>query len=334
MASKRGLSTRHALATIAALLKVRLLKHRLPLFLEWNLTFRCNLRCKYCGAHDAQGAELGTEEVLAGLDVLWGMGARWITFGGGEPLLRKDIVDIVRHAKQRGFQVYLSTNGWLVQERLDALEWVDHVNLSLDGPKDVHDAVRGNGAFDKTLEAVATCRDLDLATSLQCVLSSSNLDCIDQVIQIASRHRLRVMFQPATQLLDSSTKPNPIAPPVGPYRHAVAMLIERKKQGAPIRNSVPGLRHLAHWPDPTPIWCSAGVLTCSIEPDGTMLACHQVQVGEFLEGKGPRSPLKYQFENLSIPQHCRLCWCAPMVELGLLFSLHPGAVVNVFRSLR
>lgn len=316
-----------------AWVKVRVLRKRVPLFLEWNLTFRCNLRCKYCGACDARGAELGAEEVQRGLDALRELGAGWVTFGGGEPLLRKDISEILRHAKQKGFYVYLSTNGILLPEKAEALQWVDHVNLSLDGGREVHDEVRGDGSFDKTIDAIALCRQQGVDTSLLCVLSSYNLDHTEEVLALASQYGLYAMFQPATQWLDSSTEPNPIAPPVEKYRQTIEHLIRRKRQGAPIRNSVTGLRHLAHWPDPTHIWCSAGLLTCTVEPDGAMLACHQAQAARFLRGEAVPGEMKTQFATLLRPTSCAQCWCAPLVELALLFSLRPEPVYNALRIL-
>ena len=331
MASRKGLSARVGRHNLAALGKTLILRKRIPLFLSWNITFRCNLRCKYCGSYDVQRPELDTPEVLEGLDGLWDLGARWITFGGGEPLVRNDITEILRHAKQKGFQVFLSTNGWLLRENAAVLKWVDNVNLSLDGGREVHDEVRGEGAFDKTIEGITICEEAGVPASLQCVLSSYNLDSIGDVLDTASAHGLRAMFQPATKWLDSSTEPNPIAPPVEPYRKAMARLIDLKKQGAPIANSVGGLRHLAKWPDPAPIWCSAGIVTCTVEADGTMLACHQCQVGQFLRADSAKGALKDQFENMPLPKNCTQCWCAPLVELGLIFSLRPEPIMNAVR---
>jgi MoaA/NifB/PqqE/SkfB family radical SAM enzyme len=320
------------LATLATLAKVRLLGGRAPLFLEWNLTFRCNLRCQYCGACDANTPELDAPEIIARLGELWAIGGRWITFGGGEPLLKKGIEDIVRAAKELGFQVFLSTNGTLLPEKAAVLQWVDHVNLSLDGGREVHDAVRGPGAYDKTIAAIAVCRRAGVDVSLQCVLSSLNLEHVDEVLAVASEYGVPAMFQPATQWLDSSMAPNPIAPPVEAYRWAIAGLIHRKRRGAPIRNSVAGLIHLGQWPHPTRIWCSGGLLTCTVEPDGSMLACHQAQVAKFLAGKTSTGPMADQFAGLARPRNCLQCWCAPVVELALIFSLRPGPIWNALRS--
>jgi MoaA/NifB/PqqE/SkfB family radical SAM enzyme len=334
MPDKHGLSFQHAAGLARALIRLRVLGKPAPLFFEWNLTFRCNLRCRYCGACDAPRDELDAVTICAGLDELWDLGARFITFGGGEPLMRRDLDRILRHAHEKGFQVFLSTNGWFLPARPALLQWTDHINLSLDGPEAVHDAVRGAGAFSHTIAALETCREQDVPVSLQCVLATHNLDCVDGMLAIASEQGVPVMFQPATKWLDSSAEENPIAPETAAYRRAMAQLIERKKAGAPVRNSLPGLRHLMHWPDPAAIWCVAGRLSCTLEPDGAMVACHQCQAGAYLKGEQGRGAPAAQYAALRIPRNCRQCWCAPVVELALIFSLHPGALWNAFRTLR
>ena len=206
---------------------------RAPLFISWNLTFRCNLRCGYCGAVDAPRRECTTEEIVAGLKEMYGAGARWVTFGGGEPLLRPDLGALIADAKALGYQVFVSTNGHFLPGRLDDLRLVDNLNFSLDGPREVHDAVRGAGAFDDTLRAAAAAREAGLPFSFQCVLARHNLGHVEETLAIARDQGAWMMFQPATAWLDSSTALNPLAPPVAPYRAAMEELMRLKKAGAP-----------------------------------------------------------------------------------------------------
>lgn len=323
---------RQVIDTALTLLKIHVLRKRVPLFVSWNITFRCNLRCMYCAACDAPHDELGTGEVLAGLDALWRLGTRWITFGGGEPLVRQDIDEILRYSKKKGFQTYLSTNGWLLKNHLDVLrDCVDHVNLSLDGGREVHDRVRGEGSHEKALEALELCKTAGIHASLQCVLNRYNLDDVDTAIDTAKRRGVSIMFQPATKWLSTSTKENPIAPETGPYRQAIAHIMRLKKQGAPVRNSFTGLRHLALWPDPQGIFCVAGRAMAILEADGSMLGCHQCQVREFLDGTAASGSMEEKFGRLRPPGHCVQCWCAPVVELCLFFSLRPEAMLNALR---
>ena len=326
-------TARRAAYAAAALGRIFLLKKRVPLFVAWNVTFHCNLRCRYCGACDAPKGELDTAGVLRCLDELWALGARWVTFGGGEPLLRADMGEIMTHARKRGFEPFLSTNGWLVPRRMDAVRLASHVNLSLDGPREVHDGVRGEGAFDHTLEAVRACREAGVPVSFQCTLSGANLQCVEDVVALAESMTVPVMFQPATAWLDSSAEPNPIAAGRDAYRRAMNRLIELKRAGRPVANSVPGLRHLAHWPEDARTWCGAGRIMVEVEPDGRLFACHQLEFARTpAEDSGGAPPsITEQFARMRALPGCPQCWCGPIVELAAIFSMQPGALFGALR---
>ncbi len=87
------------------------------LMTSWRATGACNARCKYCNV-DASGAptprELSTKEALHLVDEVNKFGVRWFGIKGGEPLLRKDIFEIVGYAKSLGLNVCLLTNGCFV----------------------------------------------------------------------------------------------------------------------------------------------------------------------------------------------------------------------------
>jgi MoaA/NifB/PqqE/SkfB family radical SAM enzyme len=95
----------------------------------WNLIRRCNLTCKHCYSISADKdfpGELSTEEVFATMDDLKAFKVPVLILSGGEPLLRPDIFDISRRAKEMGFYVGLSTNGTLIDEsNIDAIaDWL------------------------------------------------------------------------------------------------------------------------------------------------------------------------------------------------------------------
>jgi radical SAM protein with 4Fe4S-binding SPASM domain len=129
--------------------------------LHLYLTHRCNLRCPQC--YMDAGSQAGAEATTAGwLDVLdqftavYGQSA--VAFSGGEPMLRADLLDLAAHARLQGHQLSLFTNGTLIGDeetarRLgDSFDWVQ---VSLDGATPaVHDAIRGSGAFSRTVRAI------------------------------------------------------------------------------------------------------------------------------------------------------------------------------------
>ncbi|OWW20165.1 heme d1 biosynthesis radical SAM protein NirJ [Noviherbaspirillum denitrificans] len=147
----------------------------------WNLIRRCNLTCKHCYSisadHDYEG-ELNTEEVFKVMDDLRAFRVPVLILSGGEPLLRPDIFDVARRAKQMGFYVGLSSNGTLVDEsNIDRIAEIgfDYVGISLDGIRATHDAFRRKeGAFDASLDGVRLCRDKGIKVGVRFTLTQDN----------------------------------------------------------------------------------------------------------------------------------------------------------------
>ena len=94
-----------------------------PYVVSWNLTYRCNLACEHCyldaggtplvGTENfADRSELGTEECFRVIDEIAAFAPECLTIlTGGEPLLRRDILEIVQRAAERGLWVVVGTNG-------------------------------------------------------------------------------------------------------------------------------------------------------------------------------------------------------------------------------
>ena len=131
-------------------------------YVRVSVTSRCNLRCVYCmrEEHGGQGdpaEELRYQEICTILEVLAISGVRKVRFTGGEPLLRDDIVELVRFAKEVvGIEtVVLTTNGVLLDRYLDRLveAGLDGINFSLDTFEgDRYRAITRRGLLPDVLE--------------------------------------------------------------------------------------------------------------------------------------------------------------------------------------
>ena len=139
----------------------------------WNMTKRCNLKCVHCYAQavPVDGADdISTEQAKTMIDDLAAYGAPVMLFSGGEPLVRKDLVELASHATSKGMRAVISTNGTLItKEKARELKGVglSYVGISLDGMEEVHDRFRGvPGAFRKALEGVANCQAEGLKVGL------------------------------------------------------------------------------------------------------------------------------------------------------------------------
>ncbi|WP_449242580.1 radical SAM protein, partial [Desulfovibrio sp.] len=83
----------------------------------WNMTQRCNLKCVHCYAHavDPKGTDpISTGQAKVMIDDLAAYGAPVMLFSGGEPLVRKDLVELAHHAVSKGMRAVISTNGTLI----------------------------------------------------------------------------------------------------------------------------------------------------------------------------------------------------------------------------
>ncbi len=147
----------------AYLMKQRLSGNkRYPLVLMLEPLFRCNLACAGCGKIDYPDSilnkRLSVEECLGASDEC---GAPVVSIAGGEPLLHKEIVQIVEGLTARKRFVYLCTNALLLKKRMDDFKPSPYLTFSihLDGDREHHDkAVCQDGVFDKAVEAIREAR--------------------------------------------------------------------------------------------------------------------------------------------------------------------------------
>lgn len=129
--------------------------------LQWHITHRCNLRCSHCYQTD-YGRETTREELFGALDayerfVRGRALAAQINLTGGEPLAHPDFFALAREIRRRGMALGVLSNGTLIGDavagRLADLD-PRFVQISLDGTRRVHDAIRGEGSFDRAMYGV------------------------------------------------------------------------------------------------------------------------------------------------------------------------------------
>ncbi|MDO8892212.1 MAG: heme d1 biosynthesis radical SAM protein NirJ [Sulfurimicrobium sp.] len=157
----------------------------------WNLIRRCNLTCKHCYSISADKdfpGELSTQEVFGVMDDLKHFRVPVLILSGGEPLLRADIFDIARRAKEMGFYVGLSSNGTLIDEsnidRIAAIGF-DYVGVSLDGIEATHDKFRRMaGAFDKSMHGIRLCKQRGIKVGIRFTLTQDNAHDLPELLQL------------------------------------------------------------------------------------------------------------------------------------------------------
>ena len=147
----------------------------------WNMTQACNLKCVHCyaGAGARSGPDdLTTAEGMALIDDLADFGSPVLLFSGGEPLMRPDLIDLIRHAVGRGMRAVISTNGTLItREKAEAFKdlGLSYVGISLDGLGEVNDRFRGlAGAFYMAMNGIRHCQEAGLKVGLRFTMNRMN----------------------------------------------------------------------------------------------------------------------------------------------------------------
>ena len=159
---------------------------RAPLRVYWETTRACDLACRHCRAEAApepDPGELTTAEGLSLLDRLAAFGAPLphVVLTGGDPLKRRDLFELIGHARARGLGVSVAPSGTplLTEEVIGRLKGagVEAISLSLDGSTArLHDALRGvNGCFDRTLAAARAARAVALLVQVNTLVSEETL---------------------------------------------------------------------------------------------------------------------------------------------------------------
>lgn len=298
---------------------------RLPLFVGWAVTNKCNLNCLYCGRNKtASDDEMSAPQGRLVIDQLNLLGTKVISFTGGEPLLREDIYELIDYATAKGIYVNMNTNGTLFIEREKELEKLNSVRFSLDGDKDVNDYIRGKGVYEKVIAAINSCRKQQIKSCIVSTISKYNISSIDFLIELAEQLHIGVIFQPVTLTLLKSLVTNPHIPDTMDYKGAIDKLISYKKMGKPVFNSLKGLQHLRSWPEGKRVFCFGRRISCRIEYNGLLYHCgrrHNYSQALNCTEKGT----KLAFESL--PEiSCSDCWCASRIETNFLAALEPSVV--------
>ena len=291
---------------------------RAPVNVTWEMTLKCNLRCEHCLSASGKKAqeELSFEECCQTIDRLADMKVFQVNIGGGEPFIRKDFLDLLTYAHNKGLVTCVSTNGTLIDpdlaSHLTALKML-YLQLSLDGATaEVNDRIRGKGTYAKILAAADCLAKNRVAFSINTVLTRFNYPQLDDLRRLANGYgaELRVSrFRPSGRGKESHRD---LAPNAGQLERFAEWLSlhglvrtgdsffcltseNRRRKGLDM--------------------CGAAKMTCCISPTGDVYPCAFLQEKPFLVGNVRRmnfkdmwdySPVFTRLRNLDIAA-CRAC---------------------------
>ena len=207
------------------------------------VTYRCNASCQFCDLpqrYKLLGKELDTDRMKEILDQFRDLGTSGVGFTGGEPLVRDDIFELLRHSRRLGMHTHLNTNGLALDEkcveRLFEID-IDSINISLDGARSrTHDRIRKKaGLFDKIMNAIEMIKerqkDNHIELTLVSVINRDNIDEIGDLVELAEKVGVdSIGFMPVHPYFEKD-KADVLLPQSynGKIRRLTEYLIEKKK---------------------------------------------------------------------------------------------------------
>ncbi|WP_419616100.1 radical SAM protein [Thiolapillus sp.] len=260
-----------------------------------NLTRRCNLTCAHCymdaeTRHSGGKDELNTEEVRKLLtDIASRSNETMVVLTGGEPLLRRDLADLVRHGNSLGLTMVIGTNGVLLTEqRVQSLKSAGAMGMgiSLDSLDPAsHDSFRGcSGSWEKTLAGMDHCRRHDLPFQVHFSVTERNAHEVQSMIDFATAsgaHVLNVFFLVCTGRGESMSDISPAR-----YEQVLRQLVEAQENSRDLiirARCAPHYKRIAYEHNPeSPLTraqgyegggCLAGIHYCRVTPEGAVTAC-------------------------------------------------------------
>jgi len=310
------------------LLKVRFFGDKFPLVVRWDITAHCPLKCKYCGIWRLRFKDLDTATVFRIINEMAEAGVKKISFSGGEPLLRDDICEIIKYTKDKGISCEMNSTGFLFPEKADKLRSLDLLKLSLDGPREINDTVRGRkGAYQWTIEAARYAKKSGVRFVFCSTLTGYNIDYVGYMLELAEDFKSRVRFQPLKDIrylkynnfVDNADSQQ-LFPSKAQFKRALDTLIEYSgRKNSLMCNSYQSLIHIYNWPQYSKLKCWAGRIFCMINPAGDVSPCDRLFYGTKLPNCAEAS-FKESLKNLPPLPFCAGCGFLGALTLNCLMN--------------
>ena len=295
-----------------------------PIFASYNVTGRCNMKCTFCEWWKNDIPELSTKKALAVIDAVCRLNVPFLDLSGGEPLLRKDLVVLAKRAASNGCMVTMNTNGTLLNENKvsEVADVFDTVVVSLDGPRVIHDKIRGvPGTYEKAVEAIRLLKANGVKTGVNSVATPWNIEILPKFIEDLRSQVDFIQVQPM--------HPFPPSPENVPNSKQVSYLLNYLLK---LKHSDPGFVALPtefikgferFFKGRTPKICHAGELYVAINPEGKILACparSDIVLGNTMNGSIGGVLKNRDNAGWRKVSACRGCWLECTVGVSMILN--------------
>jgi MoaA/NifB/PqqE/SkfB family radical SAM enzyme len=260
---------------IGGFFRATLLKEQRMRFMDIAVNYDCNLSCTHCSALPMQRTNenpLSVDEYKSIAEGLRREGVVLFHFTGGEPLLRKDLEEIIRAFGPEQSCISIQTNGFpATPKRLQSLRdaGVDILCVSLDsGIEMEHDAFRGrDGSYKKVLEVQSLAKDMGFITMVSTCVSHENIhsDGLHKVISLTKEMGVSCQFN--------------LAVPTGHWQDNTSIILTEEDK-VEVRRLLKQNRHcrLDLYHNWTKVGCGAIKEKLYLNPYGDVLPCPFIQI--------------------------------------------------------
>lgn len=308
--------------------------YNFPYKINFNITSQCNSRCKTCNTWKIKkdiSKELSFDEISK-IFQNFPKTVNWMSFTGGEPFLRKDFGDILELAAKKLKFLTISSNGLLTKNVLDVLNELPDfpmvVNFSIDGPKEVHDNIRGfEGAFEKTWKTysealVLSKKRRNLRVGFETTVSSLNINHLKEFLEekLKEGHKPTLTFAQEGNLYTNFGMEQ-----LSPKEHlnAVKELISLQKYYLNVLNPIDYVEKsflnkiipFLKGETKQPYKCVAGSRALAINPFGEVFPCliwnhslGNLRQNDYNIKKIVKQPLIKEARNMIKAEQCTNCW--------------------------
>jgi len=315
-----------------------------PFRIDLALTYKCNNNCLHCySSSPRQKPELSTKEWKKIIDLCAKLEIPQIVFTGGEPTLREDLPELVRHAQDKGIVTGLLSNGRLLGVKKDLAEklvkaGLDYVQITIESCiEEEHDKItRVPGSWRETIEGIKNSVKAGIYTTTNTTITRINHDEIEKLIEMLYNLGVKNVGFNALIYAGRAVK----------TASELALPIEQ------LKTVLDRAKHKAHelgipitWYTPTkycelnPVKMGLGVKSCSaaritlcVEPDGTVIPCQSwfQPLGNILKDKWGKiwnhEVCKYARAAKWLPEECRDCPWVSVCRGGCPLKLGEKAV--------
>jgi len=297
-----------------------------PYSLLCELTYRCPLQCPYCSNpidFARHNDELGADEWKRVLTEAAALGVVQAHFSGGEPLLRADIPEIIRHARELDLYTNLSTGGTLLTEKLAAElreAELDSLQVSIQDADGTESDRMAGGApsFEKKLRAARLARAAGFPLTLNVVLHRQNIGRIERIIAMAEELGAERLELANTQFNGWALKNRAALIPTRAQVEQAAAIAHAAQQRLKGRMEILYVRPDYFEQYPKPCLNGWGRMFLTVTADGTALPCQTAReiTGLTFENVRQRSLTEIWFVSESfqkfrgtdwLPEPCQSC---------------------------